>query len=149
MRGQGGAETLAEAWQLGLGAAVPMSAAHGDGLIDLFDALLERGREIGLEEALFAAADKADENIDDISVPEEEDGPDIWIDERDKGPVRMAIIGRPNMGKSTLANTLLGEARLLTGPEAGITRDSITLPFEWEGQAYELVDTAGMRRRHG
>ncbi|NBX08117.1 MAG: ribosome biogenesis GTPase Der, partial [Proteobacteria bacterium] len=110
-------------------------------------ALLERGREIGLEEALFAAADKADEDIDDISAPEEEDGPDIWIDERDKGPVRMAIIGRPNMGKSTLANTLLGEARLLTGPEAGITRDSITLPFEWEGQAYELVDTAGMRRQ--
>ena len=145
--GKAGAETLAEAWQLGLGAAVPISAAHGDGLIDLFDALLERGREIGLEEALFAAADKADKDLGDISVPEEEDGPDIWIDERDKGPVRMAIIGRPNMGKSTLANTLLGEARLLTGPEAGITRDSITLPFEWEGQAYELVDTAGMRRQ--
>ncbi|MEK9729134.1 MAG: ribosome biogenesis GTPase Der, partial [Alphaproteobacteria bacterium] len=145
--GKAGAETLAEAWQLGLGAAVPISGAHGDGLIDLFDALLERGREIGLEEALFAAADKADEDLEDISVPEEEDGPDIWIDERDKGPIRMAIIGRPNMGKSTLANTLLGEARLLTGPEAGITRDSITLPFEWEGQAYELVDTAGMRRQ--
>ena len=145
--GKTGSETLAEAWQLGLGAPVPLSAAHGDGLIDLFDALRETAREIGLEDALFAAADASDDKEDEIFVSDDEDGPDVWIDDRDKSPIRMAIIGRPNMGKSTLANTLLGESRLLTGPEAGITRDSITLPFDWEGTAYELVDTAGMRRQ--
>ena len=61
--------------------------------------------------------------------------------------MRIAIVGRPNMGKSTLINSLIGEERLLTGPEAGITRDAIELPFEWRGQPYKLVDTAGMRRR--
>ncbi len=145
--GKTGAETLAEAWKLGLGAPVPLSAAHGDGLIDLFDALRGTAREIGLEDALFAAADASDYKKDGINVSEDNDGLDVWIDDRDKSPIRMAIIGRPNMGKSTLANTFLCESRLLTGPEVGITRDSITLPFDWEGTAYELVDTAGMRRQ--
>ncbi|MGB1183266.1 MAG: GTPase, partial [Candidatus Puniceispirillaceae bacterium] len=101
--GKTGAETLAEAWQLGLSAPVPISAAHGDGLIDLFDALLERAQEIGLEGALFAAADASEDDSAYPAFTEDEDGPDVWIDERDKGPIRMAIIGRPNMGKSTLA----------------------------------------------
>ncbi len=145
--GRAGAETLAEVWQLGLGAAVPLSAEHGEGLADLFDAVLEQARMLDLEGALFAAADG--EQTDDEALPEDEDddGPDIWIDRRDEGPIRLAVIGRPNMGKSTLINTFLGEDRLLTGPEAGITRDSITLPFDWQGQRYELVDTAGMRRQ--
>jgi len=145
--GRAGAETLAEVWQLGLGAAVPLSAEHGEGLADLFDAVLEQARMLDLEDALFAAADGGQTDDDALPEDEDDDGPDIWIDRRDEGPIRLAVIGRPNMGKSTLINTFLGEDRLLTGPEAGITRDSITLPFDWQGQRYELVDTAGMRRQ--
>ena len=80
---------------------------------------------------------------------EEPDGeePDVWIDPEANSAIRIAIVGRPNMGKSTLVNTLVGESRLLTGPEAGITRDSITLPFRWENRDYQLVDTAGIRRQ--
>src|SRR3982751_1574522 len=67
-------------------------------------------------------------------------------DETDK-PIRIAIVGRPNAGKSTLVNALIGEDRLLTGPEAGITRDAIPVDWEWEGRQIRLVDTAGMRRK--
>ncbi len=68
-------------------------------------------------------------------------------DERAKRPLKIAVIGRPNVGKSTLINTLLGEERLITGPEAGITRDAIAVPFAFEGREMEIYDTAGMRRR--
>ncbi|EHI48800.1 ribosome-associated GTPase EngA [SAR116 cluster alpha proteobacterium HIMB100] len=146
--GKSGVETLAEAWQLGLGAAVPVSAAHGDGLSDLYDAILEQARQQGLEPALFGE-DEAESEQDetDVLAADSEDEPDIWIDEAAYDPIRIAVVGRPNMGKSTLVNALLGEQRLLTGPEAGITRDAITLPFAWQGQNYQLVDTAGIRRQ--
>ncbi len=147
--GRTGIETLAEAWQLGLGPAVPVSAAHGDGLSDLYDALLEQARQMGLEAALFGEdqPDLSDDEDVQNPVADPDDGQDMWIDEAAYEPIRIAVVGRPNMGKSTLVNALIGEKRLLTGPEAGITRDAITLPFVWREQNYQLVDTAGIRRQ--
>ena len=147
--GRTGIETLAEAWQLGLGPAVPVSAAHGDGLSDLYDALLEQARQMGLEAALFGEdqTDLSDDEDVQNPVADPDDGQDMWIDEAAYEPIRIAVVGRPNMGKSTLVNALIGEKRLLTGPEAGITRDAITLPFVWREQDYQLVDTAGIRRQ--
>ena len=147
--GRIGIETLAEAWQLGLGPAVPVSAAHGDGLSDLYDALLDQARQMGLEAALFGEdqPDLSDDEDVQNSVADPDDGQGMWIDEAAYEPIRIAVVGRPNMGKSTLVNALIGEKRLLTGPEAGITRDAITLPFVWREQNYQLVDTAGIRRQ--
>ena len=147
--GRTGIETLAEAWQLGLGPAVPVSAAHGDGLSDLYDALLDQARQMGLEAALFGEDQPNLSDDEDVQNPvaDPDDGQDMWIDEAAYEPIRIAVVGRPNMGKSTLVNALIGEKRLLTGPEAGITRDAITLPFVWREQNYQLVDTAGIRRQ--
>ena len=147
--GRIGIETLAEAWQLGLGPAVPVSAAHGDGLSDLYDALLDQARQMGLEAALFGEdqPDLSDDEDMQNPVAHPDDGPDMWIDEAAYEPIRIAVVGRPNMGKSTLVNALVGEKRLLTGQEAGITRDAITLPFVWREHNYQLVDTAGIRRQ--
>jgi len=120
---------LYESYRLGFGDPVPISAEHGEGMADLYGAILHHvggGAE---------AAEHPDE-----SAPAAEA-------ESEAGPLRLAIIGRPNTGKSTLVNRLLGEERLLTGPEAGITRDSIMVDWEYEGRALELVDTAGMRRK--
>ena len=147
--GRTGIETLAEAWQLGLGPAVPVSAAHGDGLSDLYDALLDQARQMGLEAALFGEVQTDPSDDQDVQNPvaDPDDGQDMWVDEAAYEPIRIAVVGRPNMGKSTLVNALIGEKRLLTGPEAGITRDAITLPFVWREQDYQLVDTAGIRRQ--
>jgi GTPase len=109
---------IGEAYSLGFGEPVAISAEHGEGMADLFAAVVAASADIFIEE----------------------------IDEPDK-PIRIAIIGRPNAGKSTLINRLIGEDRLLTGPEAGITRDSISVDWEYEGQNIRLVDTAGMRRK--
>jgi GTP-binding protein len=114
-----------EAYALGLGEPVAISAEHGEGLADLYEAL----RSALPEQTALSPEDREDEP---------RDGP---------RPIRVAVIGRPNVGKSTLINRLLGEERLLTGPEAGITRDSITVPLTWHGQQFLLHDTAGMRRR--
>ena len=113
-----------DAYRLGLGDPVQISAEHGEGVADLFEALrplLEDDREEELEE------------------PER--------DEESERPLKLAIIGRPNAGKSTLVNRMLGEERLITGPEAGITRDAISLDWEWQGRPVRLVDTAGLRKR--
>jgi len=144
--GQAGQSVLAEAWQLGLGEPVPISAAHGDGLSGLYDALLDAVTSLSRGDELFDNdIDDAfgDEQIDSSEEPEEE----VWFDKEKDLPIRVAVVGRPNMGKSTLVNSLIGEDRLLTGPEAGITRDSITLPFIHNDREFRLVDTAGIRRQ--
>jgi GTP-binding protein len=119
--GQGG---LLESFSLGLGDPVPLSAEHGEGLSELYDALAPYRNETG---------DPAKDDIDEID----------WRER----PLQLAIVGRPNVGKSTIVNALLGEERMLTGPEAGITRDSISISWDFEGRAIRLIDTAGMRRK--
>ena len=152
--GKAGAAGLSEAWTLGIGEPVPISAAHGEGLVDLHDAMLEAAEAIGLGDILTGDTDNdADDHLltdaDGLDEKLDADGNpiDVWQDEQVGQPMRIAIVGRPNMGKSTLINSLIDEDRLLTGPEAGITRDSIEVPFQWNGKPYKLVDTAGMRRR--
>ena len=150
--GKAGVSGLADGWALGLGEPIPISAAHGEGLVDLHDALLESARQRGMETMLLGESTSDEDAISDESEQGEkydDDGNplDSWVDDQAQMPMRIAIVGRPNMGKSTLINSLLGEDRLLTGPEAGITRDAIELDFEFNGQPYKLVDTAGIRRR--
>ena len=110
---------LTEAYDLGLGEPVAISAEHGEGLGDLHDALAD----------VTGSAPAA--------AKEPESG----------GAIKVAVVGRPNAGKSTLINRIVGEERLLTGPEAGITRDSISIPWTWRGKSFELFDTAGLRRK--
>lgn len=140
-----GAEAgLYDAFSLGLGEAVPVSAEHGQGMADLRDAIVAALGEARALARQDGEAD-ADEAETDVAVTEtDEDAPDAYDDTR---PVRIAIVGRPNAGKSTLINALIGEDRLLTGPEAGITRDSISVDWRWRGRRMRLFDTAGMRRR--
>ncbi len=117
-----------ETYALGLGEPIQISAEHGEGLSDLYDAL----------RALMP--EPAEEVFDDDEVIE----PD---DELSKRPIRVAIVGRPNAGKSTLINRLLGEERLLTSAEAGTTRDAISVEVNWQGREFRVFDTAGLRRR--
>ncbi|MEQ1942099.1 ribosome biogenesis GTPase Der [Mesorhizobium sp. VNQ89] len=136
---------LLEGYELGLGEPVAISAEHGQGLPDLRDAVIEA---IGEERAF---ADDEDEDdivaVSDTLVGEDISDPDAEPAYDETKPMRIAVIGRPNAGKSTLINALIGEERLLTGPEAGITRDSISVDWEWRGRAMKLFDTAGMRRK--
>ena len=113
------AAEVGDAFALGLGEPVMISAAHGEGMADLFDAV-----------APLMAAEHQSERVDEGPVP-----------------LRLAVVGRPNVGKSTLLNRLLGTERLVTGPEPGITRDAISVQWTWRGHPVRLVDTAGMRRR--
>ncbi|MDP6263034.1 MAG: ribosome biogenesis GTPase Der [Rhodospirillales bacterium] len=118
--GGGGEAGLWEAHALGLGDPIAVSAEHGEGMGELHQAL-----------APFAGG----------QIPSEEETG------QEQRPLQLAIVGRPNVGKSTLANRLLGEERLLTGPEAGITRDAIPVSWTFQGRAIRLVDTAGLRRK--
>ncbi len=136
--GRIGEAGLYEAYGLGFGEPVPISAEHGEGMADLFSAL----------DAAFQTLDIDEPEVDVAVVDgEAEDGgePEPGLDP--KRPIRIAIVGRPNAGKSTLINTILGEERLLTGPEAGITRDSISVDWTWKDRAVRLFDTAGLRRK--
>lgn len=116
-------DNIFEAYKLGLGQPIPFSAEHGLGLEDLYSALAEVNAKIS---------------------PEPEEQPEESSEER---PIQLAIVGRPNVGKSTLVNALLHDERMLTGPEAGITRDAITSEWQWKGRKINLVDTAGLRRQ--
>jgi GTP-binding protein len=137
--GRAGEPGLLEAFALGLGDPVPVSAEHGEGMGDLFEALLPHAEAAEARDTGVAWRDDEEG---------EEDGEDEAVEEdEDRGPLQLAIVGRPNVGKSTLINRLLGEERLLTGPEAGITRDSIAVDWEFKGRPVKLVDTAGLRRR--
>ncbi|EAQ29156.1 predicted GTPase [Erythrobacter sp. NAP1] len=133
--GSAGESGVLEAYSLGFGEPLAVSAEHGEGIADLFG---------GLWPIIGEKADAA-EVEDEIEESEDEDAP--------LGPLKLAIVGRPNAGKSTLINRLLGEDRLLTGPEAGITRDSIAIDWEWtdpksgETREIRLIDTAGMRKK--
>ncbi|ODT00272.1 MAG: ribosome biogenesis GTPase Der [Erythrobacter sp. SCN 62-14] len=133
--GEGG---VLESYALGLGDPIALSAEHGEGIADLFGALWPI---IGEQAEAFEQAQEAAE----AALDEDEDRP--------RGPLKLAIVGRPNAGKSTLINRLLGEDRLLTGPEAGITRDSIAVDWQWsdpktgEVRDIRLIDTAGMRKK--
>ncbi len=122
--GSAGEVGRVEAYALGLGEPVAISAEHNEGMADLYDALRAAAPE------LTAKPQDAQENT---LAPER--------------PIRVAIVGRPNAGKSTLINRLIGEERLVTGPEAGITRDAIAVDLSWHGKRFRLYDTAGMRRR--
>jgi GTP-binding protein len=136
--GRAAASAVYEAYALGLGEPIALSAEHGEGLGDLYDALRPHYEASREEEGAVAL-----EPVDD-EQPSGEGGDGHA---RDGAPLRVAIIGRPNAGKSTLINKLLEEERLLTGPEAGITRDSISVDWTWRGRALKLFDTAGIRRR--
>jgi GTP-binding protein len=141
---------LMEAYSLGFGEAIALSAEHGVGMSDLH-AIVSRAVDAAAERA-EANAGPVDEDFlpeVDVDLPEDdgstEEGPAARWDP--KRYLNVAIIGRPNAGKSTLINRMVGEERLLTGPEAGITRDSILVPWEYEGRTINLVDTAGIRRK--
>lgn len=133
-----------DAFTLGLGEPVPISAEHGQGMIDLRDAIVET---IGEDRAFPEPEDEAETDID---IPRAAPGAEEADEEPaydETKPLRVAIVGRPNAGKSTLINRFLGEDRLLTGPEAGITRDSISVEWDWRGRTIKMFDTAGMRRK--
>jgi GTP-binding protein len=123
MEGTAGQPGRYDAYALGLGDPVGISAEHNEGMPDLYDALRA------------ALPEQTAEQIEAVDKPEEEKA------------IRVAIVGRPNAGKSTLINHLLGEERLLTSPEAGTTRDSIAVDLAWHGRKFKLYDTAGLRRR--
>ena len=146
-----------ESYALGFGDPVPLSAEHGEGIADLFGALwpIIGDSEARIEEEEKAAAEAREAQINDAREAAELAGEDFDepIFEEMDGPLKLAIVGRPNAGKSTLINRLLGEDRLLTGPEAGITRDSIAVDWQWtdpesgETRDIRLIDTAGMRKK--
>jgi len=122
--GRKGDDGILEAWNLGLGEPIPISASHGEGMSDLYQAVLAALGEAGID-----------------------DGPTPDADDVEGAPLRIAVAGRPNVGKSTLINTLIGQERLITGPEAGLTRDAIAVDWLWDGQRVRLHDTAGLRKR--
>ena len=174
--GRAGDAGLLEAWNLGLGEPVGLSGAHGEGMAELYAAIREAIGEDAFERALTEDEDEDRDSFNhgiidqleglDIDDPHmsteqleaaleaagiDDDAESAEIEAAKETtrtrPIRLAIVGRPNAGKSTLINQLVGEERMLTGPEAGITRDSVTLAWEWEGREVRLVDTAGLRRK--
>jgi GTPase len=136
--GQAGETGYYDAFSLGLGDPLRLSAEHGEGMEDLYRVLEPLAGEFeAMREEPEVAVDVSDD------VDEEGEGAEIPSDR----PIQIAVVGRPNAGKSTLVNAILGEERLLTGPEAGITRDAISVNTDWGGQAFKIFDTAGMRKK--
>ena len=139
---RGSEANLYDAFRLGLGEPCPVSAEHGEGMLDLRDAIVEA---LGEARAFPPQDDVAQTDIDLPPESDDEEEEEPAYDET--RPLRVAIVGRPNAGKSTLINRFLGEDRLLTGPEAGITRDSISVEWDWNGRRIKMFDTAGLRRK--
>lgn len=141
--GRAGEEGALEAWSLGLGEPLRLSAEHGEGMDDLY-------RLLKPLEGEFAEREAENTPLTDVDISEED--AELEVDEfahrpTAKKPLQIAVIGRPNAGKSTLINKIIGEDRLLTGPEAGITRDAISVKSDWMGTPIRIFDTAGMRKR--
>jgi len=131
-----------EAYSLGLGEPIRLSAEHGEGLNDLYAQLMP------LSDAFDKLASQDDSPETDVELTEEEAAdPDFVPAPTRAKPMQIAVVGRPNAGKSTLINKIIDEDRLLTGPEAGITRDAISVLTEWEGTPMRIFDTAGMRKK--
>ncbi|QFT96357.1 GTPase Der [Roseovarius sp. THAF8] len=130
-----------EAYSLGLGEPIRLSAEHGEGMHDLYTALLPLAD---------GYAERAEAEAPEVDVAVDEDGeadPEGVRKPTKARPLQVAVVGRPNAGKSTLINKILGEDRLLTGPEAGITRDAISVKMDWDGLPMRIFDTAGMRKK--
>ena len=126
-----GTQHIGDFYALGLGSPLQVSAEHGLGISDLYQEL-----------RLLLKPVETDEEAEEFS-----DDTETETEEAVKKPLKLAVVGRPNVGKSTLINQLLGKERLLTGPEAGVTRDAITIPYNWRGNEILLTDTAGLRKR--
>ncbi|NKX46058.1 ribosome biogenesis GTPase Der [Roseicyclus persicicus] len=139
--GRQGEAGVLEAYALGLGEPIALSAEHGEGLGELAMALAPL---IEAAEDKLAAVEEAETDVD---IDADLDGEDEVRRITPSRPLQIAVVGRPNAGKSTLINRILGEDRLLTGPEAGITRDAIAVPVTWDGTPMRIFDTAGMRKK--
>ncbi len=137
--GKQGDEGLMEAWRLGLGDPAPISAEHGEGMSDLYEGLA------AVHDRLQASGELV--MLEPEAEPEAPFDPDVEPPPEPDKPVRIAFVGRPNAGKSTLVNGILDDERFVTGPEAGITRDSVTVAWKWRDKEIRLVDTAGLRKR--
>jgi GTP-binding protein len=132
--GRAGADGFYDAFQLGLGEPVAVSAEHGEGIGQLEDDVLAA---LGLKAKVKRRARRSEVQDEDVAEPAEET----------RRPMRVAIVGRPNAGKSTLVNSILGQDRMITGPEPGLTRDSVATDLQWQGRTIRLFDTAGLRRK--
>jgi len=130
VEGRIGEAGMFEAYALGLGDVIGISAEHGEGMGDLYAALLPHAERFA--ERASGEAFEADAETDALA---------------ESRPLQIAIVGRPNAGKSTLVNAILGEERMLTGPEAGITRDAIAVTCDWGGRPFRIFDTAGLRKK--
>lgn len=135
--GNKGADGLLDAFSLGLGSPIAISAEHGEGIGDLIEDMLAA---LGLKYEPVAKKRRKRGDAPADEDKQQERPPSVK-------PIRVAIVGRPNAGKSTLVNALLGEERMITGPEPGLTRDSVSTDFEWKGQQIRLFDTAGLRKK--
>lgn len=141
--GAAGDSGALEAWSLGLGEPVRLSAEHGEGIDDLYRILTPFREEFAEREAM-----NTPETEVDVTESEGDEEADLTAHHPTaKKPLQIAVIGRPNAGKSTLINKIIGEDRLLTGPEAGITRDAISVRADWQGTPIRIFDTAGMRKK--
>lgn len=134
---RGTRDAALEGFALGFGAPIPISAEHGEGMADLYEALAPYIESEGGADDLHTTSKEA-------SAAGEEDAE---VEDASRAVLKLAIVGRPNVGKSTLVNRLVGDRRVLTGPQPGITRDAVPVDWSWRGHAVRLVDTAGLRRR--